>query len=162
VSGSSVYAEFIKEQLEAQDARRESIERRAMSVITTSGVLVSLLFGLAAVVTSAENFVLPRDARPWLGLSLLLFVVAAIMALLANFPLLYRYVKPDALRSVVKDKWSDDVKIAEQRSSATRLTVLDNAQILNSLKGYCLIIALVCEIAAIAVLAWGVKEILNL
>ena len=47
--GRSIYADFIKEQLDAQEARKVSLEQRGLAVITTSGALVTLLFGLTAL-----------------------------------------------------------------------------------------------------------------
>ena len=47
--GRAIYSDYIKEQLDAQEARKISLEQRGLAVITTSGVLVTLLFGLTAL-----------------------------------------------------------------------------------------------------------------
>jgi hypothetical protein len=44
-----VYGPLINAQVEDEQARKTSLEQRGLAVITTSGVLVSLLFGLGAI-----------------------------------------------------------------------------------------------------------------
>jgi len=46
---------LIQDQLQKERDRRKAFEERAITVITTSGTLVTLMFGLAAVVTSATS-----------------------------------------------------------------------------------------------------------
>ena len=48
-SGYTVYGEFVKDELEAQDKRKASFEQRGLAVITTSGTLVTLLLARRAV-----------------------------------------------------------------------------------------------------------------
>lgn len=62
--GSSIYAAYVNEQLAAQDSRKTSIEQRGIAVITTSGTLVSLLFGLVAVLTAADDYQYPEEQSP--------------------------------------------------------------------------------------------------
>src|SRR5690348_2751196 len=52
----SVYGAFVSRQLDDERSRKESLEARAAGVITSSGVLVTLLFGLAAITTNTKNF----------------------------------------------------------------------------------------------------------
>ena len=63
-SGTEAYAALIERELDAQEARKASLEQRGLAVITTAGALTSLLFGLAAFsTTGAHAFVLPASAR---------------------------------------------------------------------------------------------------
>ena len=69
--GRAIYADYIKEQQEAQEARKVSLEQRGLAVITTSGALVTLLFGLTALYRPAGEHLrhpglvgrAPRSAR---------------------------------------------------------------------------------------------------
>src|SRR5438876_2404695 len=45
----SVYADFIEKELDDQRASKTSMEQRAVAVVTTAGVLVTLLFGFASL-----------------------------------------------------------------------------------------------------------------
>ena len=75
--GSEVYADFIKSMLDAEDSRKSSLEQRGISIITTSGTLVTLLFGLTAAITGAKTFTFPAAARDWLTPAAIAFDVAA-------------------------------------------------------------------------------------
>ena len=63
VAGSSVYSDYIAEQVSREDARKESLERRGLAVVTSAGAFVALLFGLAAFNVREKHFVLPHSAN---------------------------------------------------------------------------------------------------
>jgi hypothetical protein len=159
--GSAIYAQYIKDQLTEEDARKESIEKRGLAVITTSGTIVSLLFGLVAVLTGAKEFKLPAGAEPWLGAALIAFVIATFAGLLTNMPLLYLGVKAKELKLAVADLWDDEPKVAEKRIAATHVKVLTRAKSLNAAKGWILVGAVTAELAAVIFLALAVKSILD-
>jgi hypothetical protein len=54
--GGPIYVELLKERLQEERAHKTSLEQRGLSVITSSGTLVTLLFALAAVVTASKSF----------------------------------------------------------------------------------------------------------
>jgi hypothetical protein len=159
--GSSVYAEYIKDQLAEQDARKESIEKRGLAVITTSGTIVSLLFALVAVLTGADEYTLPTDAEPWLGAALIAFVLAALAGIVANLPLLYLAVEAPELRRLLDEFWDNDPVVAEKRVAATQLKVLTRAKSMNAFKGWILVGAVLAELAAVAFLAVAIRAVLN-
>src|SRR5215470_18460291 len=72
----NIYAAYIQSLLDHEQDRKTVLEAKASAVITTSGVLVTLLFGLVAVVTGAKTFKLPEASHGWLIAAILLFVVA--------------------------------------------------------------------------------------
>jgi hypothetical protein len=77
-SGVGVYGAFVDAELRAQDLRKSSFEQRGLAVVTTSGVLVTLLFALAGLSTKSEpTFALPHTTRLWLVSALIVFVIAA-------------------------------------------------------------------------------------
>lgn len=91
-AGDRIYRELIEAELDDQDARKASFKARAVGVITSSGAIVTLLFGLAAVTTKADDFKLNDAARRWLGASLGVFLLAVLLALAVNVPWrLYSY-----------------------------------------------------------------------
>lgn len=160
--GGSVYAAYIKQQLAAQEARKASIEQRGVGVITTSGVLVSLLFGLTTVLTGADNYQLPDGAKPWLFASMIAFVTAAIAGILTNAPLYYSGVKTADLQKAVKGKiWNDPAAAAEQRVAATDVKVLATAKSRNTFKGFVLLAAVTLQIVAVLCLSLAIRVILT-
>jgi hypothetical protein len=101
--GSVIFSMAIDDQLEQERARKVSLEQRAITVITSSGVLVSLLFGFTAVVDGDE----PTEfGKVLLGAALLFFVAATILSLLANRPRDYvpLSVKKDLVPMVTDDE----------------------------------------------------------
>jgi hypothetical protein len=64
--GYEVYAELIEKLADTEAARKTNLEQKAGAVITTSGSLVTLLFGLVAVLTTKQSYKLPSAAHGWL------------------------------------------------------------------------------------------------
>lgn len=159
-SGGSIYAEYIKGQLARQDERKTSLERRGVNVITTSGVLVSLLFGLTTVLTGADNYQLPPGTKPWIYSALICFVLAAIGGIVTNIPMLYSGVRPDGLKAATQNNWGDSAETANLRVASTDVNLIATAQKLNSIKGWVLLGAVVAQMAAVVSLAFAVRVIL--
>ncbi|HEX9991484.1 MAG TPA: hypothetical protein VGB14_01015 [Acidimicrobiales bacterium] len=160
-AGHKTYLAYVEGLVKGQDERKGSIESRGLSVVTTSGVLVSLLFGLVALVSDAEGFELPRRAHGPLAVALVLFVVSAVLALLTNLPLLYRNVTEEGLNTVLDRCSNDDERAANVRVASTLVTVFGRARAVNSVKGWLLVAAMVFEVAAVVCVAVAVGEILR-
>jgi hypothetical protein len=156
--GSEVYADFIKSMLDAEDSRKSSLEQRGIGVITTSGTLVTLLFGLTATITSAKTFTLPPAARDWLTPAAILFVAAAAAGILVNVPLFYG--KIEVSRATLEPAWEDDAPDARAAVTDVRLRRLQAAQGVNSVKAWILVGGAALEIAAVAMLTVGIVHIL--
>jgi len=155
-----IYYDFLEKLIAEQDQRKDSLERRALAVITTSGTLVSLLFGLVSVLTKAEHFSLPRASHSYIAAALILFVSSAFLAIVTNAPILYRNIDPSDVDAVLKENWSEDRDFAEQIISTTRSVVFKTAQKVNEFKAWTLVAALVLQVGAAATLAVAVAEII--
>ena len=159
--GRAIYADFIKEQLDAQEARKVSLEQRGLAVITTSGVLVTLLFGLTALsVRQASTFSIPDTAAALLIVALVFFVLAAISAIFTNLPRSYEAATVDGLRQVVKERWDDAEAVASEMVALTRLKMLAPAKKNNDAKGIALVIAMSLEIFGVALVGAAVGFVL--
>jgi len=155
-SGVGVYGAFVDAELQAQDARKASFEQRGVAVVTTSGVLVTLLFALAGLSTSASTFVLPHSARPWLVVALVAFVLAAVAALATNFPLRYEAVTGEQIRSRLNEDPLRDEARAERDVALTRVKALIDAKRKNGIKGAFLFAAIAFEVLAVALVGVAV------
>lgn len=160
-SAGSVYAALIAEQLAEERARKASIEARGLSVITTSGALVTLLFGLGSLISGVEGYALPV-AGSWLLLgALAAFLLAALAAIVANFPLRYREVSVGGLRRLTAPEWWTNTEpAAARRAAEARLNVLERARSTNAFKATALIAAMVVEVIAVVLVAAAVAVIL--
>ena len=154
--GRAIYADYIREQLAGQEARKTSLEQRGLSVVTTSGALVTLLFGLTTLAVERESFTLPGASRALLVGALVFFVVAAVAAIVTNMPLFYEGVTPNALRSAVKERWDDSEAVATQMTSLTRIKVLESSRRRNNIKAIALFAGMVSEIVAVALVGAAV------
>jgi hypothetical protein len=156
-SGVGVYGAFVDAELRAQDARKASFEQRGLAVVTTSGVLVTLLLALAGLSTRSEaTFVLPHSAQMWLAAALLAFVLAATTALATNFPLRYEAVTADDLESRLREKPIRPVARAERDVALTRVKALRDAKGKNRTKGMLLFAALAFEVVAVGLVGVAV------
>ena len=156
-TGGEAYAKLIEVELVDQRAVKESLERRAGGVITTSGVLVTLLFGLGSVITQRNGYALPNASVPWLYVSLGAFVAAALTALVVSVPLRYRAPTVPALNKLLTEpRWGDSPADAVKRIAATHVVVLAAYRKGNSLKAWALLAAISSEVVAVLCLAVAV------
>jgi hypothetical protein len=132
-----------------------------VTVITTSGTLVTLLFGLTAGLTAASGFKLPGGARLPLLLALIAFVIAAGFGIVTNMPLRYQEMTPQGLGKLVNARyWTAPPAVGELRVAQAQVAVLSAARTANDLKVSLLIAAISAELLAVAFLAWAVAVIL--
>jgi hypothetical protein len=62
--GFRLYAGYIAEQLANQEARKKSLEDRAATVITTSGVLATIMLGLTSFAAKQRSLEITGVGRP--------------------------------------------------------------------------------------------------
>src|SRR5580704_4085073 len=110
-------AGLITRELDAQRAITASLQSRGLAVISSSGTLVTLLFGLSAVATTAE---------PPLYVAAVLLVAAAVAGIVTNAP---RSVKATALarlRPLVESPyWEYPAGPAHQEVARTQLAAAE-------------------------------------
>jgi len=159
-TAGSVYAQLIGEQVTEERQIKASLEQRGITVITTSAALVSLLFGLAAVVTANKHFVLPALGRVLLVLALLCFLAAAVQGIRTNWILSYEVAVDDLKRLASPQWWDRPSSPAERRAAEVRIAILESARAANDQKAALLQQAMVCEVAAVFFVAAAVAVIL--
>jgi hypothetical protein len=155
------YAQFIADQLAEERKRKESFEARGITVVTTSGVLVSLLLGLAAFARADSSRELSAAAVALVVVSLPCFVVGAVLAIVVNFP--RGYEEPDATlltRLTTVELWSAAPLHATRRMAHSHARTLAKARAVNTEKGRLLFAALTGEVAGVTLAAAGVAVVL--
>lgn len=156
----SVYLEYFTAILKSQDDRKASIESRGLSVITTSGALVTLLFGLTALLTKAQDYELPKQAHGPLGVALALFGLAALLALASNMPLPGYKNADESQFKAIFDEWDKPKDVAEKNVAYTRGQWYAAASKVNGWKANLLVGAITSEVFAMVAVAMAVREIL--
>jgi hypothetical protein len=125
-----------------------------VTVITTSGTLATLLLGLAALTTRAEQtFKLPADAQDPLEWTLIAFAFAALASIFTQLPLSYREASTKGLRGLLETAWNDSEEVALDAVARNRLSVLKRAKTVNGIKAWALFLAVLGEATAVVALA---------
>jgi hypothetical protein len=160
------YAALVKEQLDGAYAKQASFEQRGIAVVTTSGTLASLLFGLVAAITTKSGFTTFSTVAQILILGALTsFLGAAVFGLFVNRPRLRRSVvgiDPGSFRQQVMNMPAWTASSAEGSLAATevRLEMLNDARIGNGIRARVLSAAFALEGLAAVLLAGAVADIL--
>ncbi len=158
-TGAAVYSDYIKSLEDDETARKSSLESRGVNIITTSGTLVTLLFGLVAVLTGSKNFSLPAPAHTYLIVAVVLFVVATGLGVIINLPIFYR-----AAALTIRDLqtvWPWSASDAEAKVAVTRLEIITSARKGNAIKAWLLFAAGIIEFGALSSLFLAVLSILT-
>lgn len=159
-NGSAVYLDFVKELVEVEDMRGSTLESRGSTVITSSGALVTLLLGLATLVTKLEAFTLGAGVRTLLVASVAAFAAAVVLAIGISAPQRVRIVDGRSLRSELQDVWHADANFARMKTTSTRLDQLAASQGANDAKARLLLIAVTSEVIGVVLVAVGVVVLL--
>jgi len=151
------YSKLIDDQLAEERARKASLEQRAVGVITTSGAVVTLVFGFTAAVNGSAALRLPDSARLELFVALFLLLAAVVVAVIVGFPVTYLEVEKEGLEKLIDEaEWTNPEVIEARRRTAQAATgIIINARKANGVKANLLTGALALEVLGIVTLALG-------
>jgi hypothetical protein len=144
-------ADLIARELDAEQSATASLQARGLAVISSSGTLVTLLFGLSAVATTAQHFKLPATAKPPLYVAAVLLVAAAVAGIATNAPRSSELTSLLRLRPLLEPPyWDYPAGPARQEVARTQLTVALAARAANRVRARFLFAGIILEIAGIA------------
>lgn len=156
VKGGS-YGPTIKAQLDEERATKTSLEARGIGIITTSGVLATLIFGLVTftrgTIAQAQVSINPA-AKSALIVAVVLFGVAALLGLASNLPLFYREASVEILeKRIDPSEWTSPDPIEAARYDAVlNFQILRAARKVNGWKAWIVLSGLAAEaLGALAV-----------
>jgi hypothetical protein len=157
------WAAFVREQLEEERNRKESLERRGISVVTTSSFLLTVLLGLSSLVL-ARNDTLGDSAIAWMTAALVLFLIAVILGALTNWVRSYEEVKVSELQEHFQEGstiWKATAETGFRRTTTARINVLADARKKNDFKAWLLKGALLNQVVAAGSVAVAVNLVLR-
>jgi hypothetical protein len=157
---SDRYIDLVKEQLTEERARKTSIEGRGITVITTSGTIVTLLFGITTLASKATNYALPFWAAITLAAAGILFIGASVLALATNWALTYKEVDIPGLRGLQDEDWSADEGEAGKAIVDAWTDIIETARSKNGSKATVLRAAMAVQLLAFAAVGLGVILVL--
>ncbi|MFG1806211.1 hypothetical protein [Streptomyces sp. NPDC049040] len=155
-AAGEVISDFITDQLETVRARRSSLENRGITVVTSSGVLVTLQFAFASTLYKSSSDP-GLSTKILVAISGIFFLAAAVAGVLSNVPRRIFHMNPQSLSEQVSDAFWDAPDVEARKAvAAIRLQVLTSLDEATARKGRVVLIAFGLEIAAIACLASSV------
>jgi hypothetical protein len=150
-----VFAEFIESELDHERRRRAAIDGRGVALVTTSGSFSSLILAGAAIVTGSSSF----EAAPALLLALVaaivLFASTGIAGILASRPHWYTVTDTSTLAAMIAEHWDDERVDALQAVSQLNTQTLESLRQGNAKKASIAVSGTWLQVAAGAVLAFG-------
>lgn len=158
------YSSLVVEQLTEERARKASLEQRGAFVITSAGALVTLLFGLAALVTDAEGFLIKDASRNALIAALAAFFVTGLLGLATNAPLfLYEEPNEDELKQIITDPSIVETTAANaaRELALVRLKTVKSYRTNNARKTWILAGGLLAEAVGTGFVAYSIYLILR-
>jgi hypothetical protein len=153
-----IYGPLLADYLSAEVNHKTSIEQRGLAVITTSGVLVSLLVALSALVLGKDTTeFLNGPTRALLVAAVLVFVVAAGFGLAVNAPGRYWGLSDDDLERIVEvPSWNAEKEEAALLVGQQRVAELKRAVSANDNKAALLQRGIGAEVVGVALVAAAV------
>ncbi len=147
----------INAEIEAEEERKESIERRGLAVVSTSGTLVTALFALGALVAAQDRYHPPTAALIIILFALVFFVAAAVQGLSTNIVGRYQRIDVERLRKTAHSDLGTLTAVQVRRFTAeTNADVLIGARYKNDDKATQLKLAIRLEVIAVLCLAGAV------
>lgn len=142
--------DFVEREWSRELARKGSLEQRAITVITASGVLVTLMFGFAAAVAKGQNFAnFSNSEKVLLAIALFFFIASSISGIMANTPRNYGAIPLDQLRP---QPGSPDKPIDDETLEGLMIQALKSARVADDDKARALTWAIGLQVVAIFVL----------
>jgi hypothetical protein len=150
------YSTFIKDQLDAEYDRRASLDARGIAVITTSGVLATLVIG-AASFSLGKDYVPSTLGRGLVVAGLILFCGAALFGLIASALRSYDVAKRARLEDMTSNAhWADSEEEARRNTAASNTATIKSLREGNDQKATRLVIGLSLQLLAVASLVAAV------
>lgn len=157
--GGEIYVAYVADLFRLYEAYKESLERRSVSVVTSSSALSTLLFALVAFLNKSAEIAASPFAPWFLGTALACFASAGIAAIFVNMPRDYTGVKVEDVRAALRE-WRSTKQEAQRMVAHTQLNLIEAAKTQNGRKAKALALAIGFEAAAVGLLAGGLIAIL--
>jgi hypothetical protein len=155
------YSELIVDQLVEERDRKTSLEQRAAAVITTSGAIVTVVFGFTSLVKGNGELHVSSTGLLELVVAAFLLLMAVTLALIIGLPRDYLEVDEKDLRQMVdKDYWINPQAVeARRRIAEVNVDILTSARGFNADKARFLFAAVALEVLGIVSLAFSLMTV---
>jgi hypothetical protein len=153
-------AGYVQDLLMLERDQRDSLERRAATVLSSSALLVTVLLGLLTLATRNPPVHLSRLCVGFVVAGAALFAVAVLGAIVTAMPQLSGVAVAADVLNWIKTHWSQPSDRAAKKVVATRLAQYSDLLRVNRRKALALGAATVAESAAVISLAASIIVLL--
>ncbi|MFI5615570.1 hypothetical protein [Amycolatopsis sp. NPDC051903] len=158
----AVYLAFIEGELKAERERRSAYDARGQALVTTSGALVTLLTGLAAVAKAGTTVRVPAGALAVLVAAIVLFVCAAASGIVAGWNRHYALAASTTLDRMLNEHWTDDEVDARNNVATLHSRTVHTLRRANAFKAACVSIGLIAQVLALSALGATVLIVIGI
>lgn len=151
-----IYQAITDKELAAEYDRRKAIERRAGALLTSSGTMLTLIFGLTVLITGKDAVFHNVFAIGALLAAMALFLASAILAIVVQaYGYEYKVISDDALRSLARDhqEWARRADDATRAWVAKQVSTICSMRSGNSAKATQVEWSLWLQVSAIVLLS---------
>lgn len=152
-SASTVYPDYVKQLLDGQESKLASVESRGGSVVTVSGTLVTLLLGIASLVTRLTTYTPSPSAKHLLAAAAVAFLLAGLSAIGTYVPWRVWALDPSAMTEQLWERWDAAGDIPVEKVTATRLAQWKAARQLTQRKAVFLMVAVATQVVGVVLAA---------
>jgi hypothetical protein len=146
--------EFIRLELSAEAEVKRSLESRALAVIATSGVFVTLLLALVSWRFQQHDLILPQAAKMLIAAGISALLLATLGGIIVNAPSLKCKIDADHFLDLIKDiDGSTSATKFRHNITEAQTKVLITVQIQNNRKANLLMLSVGAQIAGLSLVA---------
>ncbi|BBY88458.1 hypothetical protein [Mycolicibacterium tokaiense] len=157
--GALVYQALVRDALAAEYERRKGLENRGAVLLTSSGTMVTIIFGLTVFITGKDFVFVNRSAVELVCQSLIPFVLSAVLAIFVQaFLPKYEVIKSEDLVKLVRDDkyWTSSAEDATRESVDLQVKTTCSLRKGNGFKAFCVLTSFGLQLVAIAMVSGAV------
>ncbi|MFG1771737.1 hypothetical protein ACGFIX_19360 [Nocardia salmonicida] len=147
------YSAFIEAELKAEHQRRATYDVRAQALVTSAGVLTTLLGGAVALIKTSATSELPSHVFLAAGITLLFLIAAAACGAVAGWNKPYTVLDKQALQKLSTDLWGDDEIDARNNVTDSLVDTLTSLRVGTSFKAQWVAYGLITQVVALFLLS---------
>ncbi|TCC40840.1 hypothetical protein [Kribbella speibonae] len=150
----------LQETMAAERAKKSTVEAKGLSVISTSGALLTILLGFAALVGLRDGERPSSTVVLVLTVGMALLALACLLGIACNLPGRYLELQPESLLSMTPvSVWREDGADARRELSLAHLEIITQWRRLNEIRGWMLLVAILLEVLGIFVVGGAVVAV---
>lgn len=142
------YADFIQDQLTHEYDRRDSVNGRAVTAMTSAAGLVTVVLAVVAV-ARGRDYTLSGAGLSWLVIALLALLFSAVLGVLAGINWRYDVTSVDTMRAMLTEHWTDTEVAARNITAYCDVVTINSLRRGTNIKFRFLVAAALAQVTAI-------------